>query len=585
MEKGNEGDEIIFLAFRQAELPLPAKIESVRDLTPDQSVELISRSLYLISNGDVKFPLTLPANIATRHRICTAVAQKIKELGFLGECGYNQLLYPVEAQTREILTFIVEKLPRTEDEGAQEVLGANALLNRKITQSLVTWKNAPWKLPVALSHRPPLRPNGSQRFRTAALPFHAKDARTSDIFRVCAESKLYLESSVIERNTAGIVADAIEAARLESDLRAMEGEDGAGGGKDDVKNAVKAAMARLMKGAAGSGGVKGAQKYDEDGNLIPDSADGADGATVDADEVLRANQLSVSLQDLISNITNSYNGGGGGGGADGEAGRGTRFSHAMEFAQEASTTVAGSLRNVGGARPGFAASLGAIDLGDGNELAARKAQKEQEEKERQEELEVGRMMKCVGLFDVFSLQAMRAELAKQVSGVEEAIKGQAVISNKIKQYETDLAKLTAETEALEKQIIVKRKTLEMLPSAAENIKKLQAICNMSKAKLDQLEAEWETHKGPLVEQLRVKKGVKAMRRAKCRGLVDEMKKCREDMVTMIQDLKDKQDRAQMLTEEMSKLPKNINRAIYTHRIMDITASIGKSLSIALVVCL
>ena len=389
MEKGNEGDEIIFLAFRQAELPLPAKIESVRDLTPDQSVELISRSLYLISNGDVKFPLTLPTNIATRHRICTAVAQKIKELGFLGECGYNQLLYPVEAQTREILTFIVEKLPRAEDEGAQEVLGANALLNRKITQSLVAWKNAPWKLPIALSHRPTLRPNGSQRFRTAAFPFNAKDTRTSDIFKVCAESKLYLESSVIERNTAGIVSDAIEAARLESDLHAMEGADelGGSGGKNDVKNAVKAAMAKLMKGAGGgAGGSRGAQKYDEDGNLIPDSGNAADGSTVDADEVLRANQLSVSLQDLISNITNSY--GGNGGDADAGNSRGTRFSHAMEFAQEASTTVAGTLRSVGGARPGFAASLGAIDLGDGNELAARKAQKEAEEKERQEELDV-----------------------------------------------------------------------------------------------------------------------------------------------------------------------------------------------------
>lgn len=42
------------------------------------------------------------------------MATKIKELGFLGDCGYNQLLYPVEAQTRGLLNWLVQRLPRTE---------------------------------------------------------------------------------------------------------------------------------------------------------------------------------------------------------------------------------------------------------------------------------------------------------------------------------------------------------------------------------------------------------------------------------------------------------------------------------------
>jgi hypothetical protein len=47
------------------------------------------------------------------------------------------------------------------------------------------------------------------------------------------------------------------------------------------------------------------------------------------------------------------------------------------------------------------------------------------------------------------------------------------------------------------------------------------------------------------------------------------------MVRMVQDIKEKQERAQVLSEEMSKLPKNINRNIYTHRILDIISSIAK----------
>lgn len=57
--------------------------------------------------------------------------------------------------------------------------------------------------------------------------------------------------------------------------------------------------------------------------------------------------------------------------------------------------------------------------------------------------------------------------------------------------------------------------------------------------------------------------------------VEEIKKFREEMVTMIQELKDKQERVQVLGDEMKKLPRNINRALYTHRIMDIIASIGQ----------
>lgn len=65
------------------------------------------------------------------------------------------------------------------------------------------------------------------------------------------------------------------------------------------------------------------------------------------------------------------------------------------------------------------------------------------------------------------------------------------------------------------------------------------------------------------------------RRNKCKLMVEDMKRCREDMISMAQDLKEKQERSQVLSEELGKLPRNINRTLYTYRIMDIIASIGK----------
>ena len=83
-------------------------------LSPEALVEIVARSLFLISSGTLEFSSQLPANIASRHRICASMAGKIKELGFLGDCGYNQLLYPVEQQTRSLLIWLVSKLPRSE---------------------------------------------------------------------------------------------------------------------------------------------------------------------------------------------------------------------------------------------------------------------------------------------------------------------------------------------------------------------------------------------------------------------------------------------------------------------------------------
>ena len=48
------------------------------------------------------------------------MAQKVKEMGFTADCGYNQLLYPVQAQTRVLLTWLVQRLPRSDDERAED---------------------------------------------------------------------------------------------------------------------------------------------------------------------------------------------------------------------------------------------------------------------------------------------------------------------------------------------------------------------------------------------------------------------------------------------------------------------------------
>lgn len=72
-----------------------------------------------------------------------------------GDCGYNQLLYPNETSTRQLLVWLIEKLPRFEEEaaGEGETLGYHALLNRRLKAALHIWWHDPYCCPVVVSSK------------------------------------------------------------------------------------------------------------------------------------------------------------------------------------------------------------------------------------------------------------------------------------------------------------------------------------------------------------------------------------------------------------------------------------------------
>lgn len=538
MEQGNEGDAIILLALRQIDCQFSESIDSVGKLTPDAIIEIVARSLWLISNGEIKFPVSLPANIASRHRTCTDMAMKVKELGYSGDCGYNQLLYPVEAQTRALLTWIVQRLPRTEEEQAEEELGVNALQNRRMMEKLVSWKQAPWILPFCSTGTGSSTRNAYNKstLRTISTGINGDDIGIKKIFSMCRDGGVTSEPSFFERHTTELVQDALYAARLENSFGDNDTDDAKK--KTAKSEALEAAIRNAIGNARQSyGGVGGG-----------DHTSGTDDNTLS--ELRQQAQLNMSLSELIASITkDAYDAES----AKGKLERGTRFSHATEFAQEAVISAVG-----GHGSGGMLGAIAGKESETPEEAAARRQKQEEEEKEREAELET---------------------LKKQVHDGQSVIETNERLlynaTSKMRQLESELAALLAEGDNYERELTVKKKTLEMLPSAVDNIAKLQVICGASAKRMMTLAQEWESHRRPLVAQLRAKRSSKAARRQKCRLMVEEMKKCREDMINMVQDLKDKQERSQLLTEEMQKLPKNINRALYTHRIMDIIAQITK----------
>ena len=146
---------------------------------------------------------------------------------------------------------------------------------------------------------------------------------------------------------------------------------------------------------------------------------------------------------------------------------------------------------------------------------------------------------------------------------------------RIRQLEAELAGSAVESDELEKRYLVKRKALEMLPNAADNVAQLQTICGESAQRLMEVGQEWEAVRAPLLHALRQKKGAKAARVQQCKAMMDDIRSWRGEMSQMALDVRAKEERVAVLADELAKLPKNLNRTLYTYRIMDIIGSISK----------
>jgi hypothetical protein len=516
----NEGDQIILSALRQIEcVSIGPDVLSVGQLTPDMIVEAVSRSLFLISGGEAKFPTTLPANIATKHKVCTQMATKVKELGFPQLLGYNQLLYPTEAQTKELIFWLVQKLPRQEEDASTEAVGSHALLNRRITAALDTWVKSTWKLHFCTSGMPPKNIYNLRPLRTVSDEAIAKgDLRK--VFEKAFNGTFAAESTLYEQHAHELLADQRYAMRLENDISQQD------------LDSKSASLEAIIKNSFGSAL----------------NASGAAGVSLDA---MGDANSKASLNDMLAELLAESN-------SHRDAGKGTRFSHAAEFGQEEAGEVGvNGSGSIGGSGLGSRLAGAHADL-DAEDAAARKERLEREDAEREADLET-----------------LRQNVEKCTQQLEILGRTQGNGSARIRQLESELEGLLAKGGLLENDILLKRKTLEMLPNAAANIAKLQEICGASGARLLQLAQEWEKHRKPLVDQVREITNAGSDRRDKCRKMMEEMRVCKEEMAGMIHSLKEKQDRARLLAEELEQLPKNINRALYTQRIMDIIASISK----------
>jgi hypothetical protein len=174
--------------------------------------------------------------------------------------------------------------------------------------------------------------------------------------------------------------------------------------------------------------------------------------------------------------------------------------------------------------------------------------------------------------DLASMEERMREIMSQISVLSKTRESNVAKSKALENQVQTQLRMKKELEAEYK---LKKKTLDLLPNAEANIEKLKTICDESGSRLLELASEWEKHRVPLIEAIRdIKQGM-GRRKGECKWKVGEIKRMRDEMRSMAVSIREAEERHKLLLVELEKMPKNINRAVYTYRILDIIKQIGK----------
>ncbi len=516
MGEGKEGDRILLQAFKSVKCVIPDNITSIVDITPEILVSIVSRCVYLISNGDIECKSELSTNIAARHRVCTDIANKVKALGCTVDCGYNQLLYPVEVQTRRLLNWLVTKLPRVDDD-APEDYTTDELFKKNIKDSLKSWRKEKWKLPYTTTGVPSR--NIYKRIPSQTAPETLLDKKDMyNIYKWTAESN--------STSSAFVVKDKISPATsiIEMHVQELLEEEKY---DDDFLLSTLNDDQRLSDTKKKNDG-----HHSIIANTVQNSINSI-GSSVQLKEMSK-----LSFDELLKTMTEKNNIGD-------TPGKKSRFEQSLEFAEEKSK----QFKDI---------SLSSTQEGSKETTEERRLRKEQElQNNRREEL-----------------QCLKDKLDTEMAKLQQLKIDEQEATQRAKAATSGMEELSEEIKKLQKETNMKQQTLDMLPKAAENLAKLNAICEASQQRLNALEAEWVRFKGPLQSQLDDARNINTARRAEVQELVEKMRALRDEMPTMLQELKDKQKMATQLAEELQSLP-NIDRNEYTNRIMDIIKQIAQ----------
>ncbi|EEY56005.1 uncharacterized protein PITG_08754 [Phytophthora infestans T30-4] len=530
-----EADAFISAALQQSGWLEADASWSVADLSSDALIVLVLKFLARLQDADngVNFSLSCteakaPVGVAARHRVGSQLANILKELGYAGDCGYNHFLYPSEKETRNILSWLVGKLPRSKhEENEDEVsksevlasMGANSSIAEAAASVLASDRLAnifsSWKREKTLHMLPNQNVQGLRGFQRLPLqtsplelPWSRPGKSTHNLFEKFSSDSIKATS----------LLEALAVAKRGSTMFLREDEF-----DDDVEE--DNVDAQLKQGQV-EGLLTDATRAGESGFLSPQEAEAEDDefATIEPQTF-----LSSALPDVPLSLNNPSSG------------------TTDTMATEGATTDSTGSASIGASQ--FAVLQTA---NDNEEQSLDEVQKQVDDTERR-------------------IAAMRKVLDRE--------------RGHLQQVEQHVLETQSTGQELQKQLARQKQLLAMLPQAQANILKLEAICQSNAEKKVEISQQMGSARGPLLLEYAALEGQKSSRKARCRQLIREMKAFRAEMLEISGIIQSKMESLKALERvqerQLAKLGQKkdadgpMTRNMYTSRIMDIIKQVHK----------
>jgi len=475
-----EVDQIIIHGLRSI-CDIDADTRSVNEFESATLFQAVVKCLQVIE-PEKEIKTSLGKGMSGRVSACAEAAQRVKELGYKGDLGYHQLLYPNTNDTRNLLNFLTSKLPRTEQEqsstSAEVGADSSELLKNAIVSKFNTLVKETWSPifdPLSIQQVYHSKSN----FFTSAIDDSFEE--NADFVTRQPPRRKDVIPSLLEHNFAHLLE--------EIQLR----EEWESAGLDSGLNPTQFRQQKRLKIAKQMG-----QRI----RYSVEESEAAFAAYAVEKEKEKASRMRKA----------------------------NRFTNLVDYTQEETST-----------------SLGP------------KESEEDIKKRREEELaELEEQMNNLKL----RLEQVKKDMENFQTGIRQS---EASIINEDKKY--DLLK--------ERYRIDKKVFEELLPDAANNIRLLQEISQKSAAQLMELAREWENHRSKLIEAYRKLKAQHINRKGGTADLLTNIKEMRQQMKDLESETAKKDERFKELLEVYRQLPKNINRSVYTNRILEIVKQVKK----------
>lgn len=513
-----EVDKILIHALKEVGTEVSEETDSVKQFSSELIVEAVVRCIRVIDPGlGSALPTSLPPGMSARFRVGMSLAQACQDIGYKGEIGYQTFLYSNEPEIRSLLMFLVEKLPRESAEASDQPTGKSVVLQRAIAAAIKAQLTVPWlpsncRLPL---HGETQSPGSLHSFHVQplSLPHCTKGPGKKQLKEVQDYQRdILLPVTAQPSYHASVVASILE--QHTAELSAAQ--------EWDNEWNSQGLLSRFTPQEYRSRKLTRLRKRIEEqlrsaALPSPESAFGGPRSTSDLSELLQTFRGSTPPDHILT--------------------KGTHFTHTQKFTftQQAATA---------------AATSSPIPSGHQSESDIQLRQQEEQ----------------------LSLQQQFQQLCSDVEQLAADMKHMNVTNAQVLD---ELKQRELGNSEKEEKMQVKKKTIDLLPDADNNLLKLQALVEASAKRVVNLASQWEKHRAPLIDEHRRLKEICSNQDLESSRKLSEIKSLHDKIRVSTEEAKKKEEIYKQLVTELENLPQDASRSAYTQRILEIVSNIKK----------